>query len=375
MADSSGWHWRKGTPTGDASAVAALRNRVGMGISSQLRASDYLTNLMREVVLGARRFWTTPTDVQSVALSWWLTLMYWQWADRYLAFVPQDERQNAPTVCLQAVDMICRRAESSTIDAISAQSRQEVQVQLSQATAHTFPDFVVDEVTCESVWAVCEATYHQVDADLKQVMQSSVPNRFKPVLLQLQQHLHPSLRLMEYYMEQWLTASARDAKLAIVERAIEPTRALFHAAQQLWALYLLGDTYAVALHKKLTLEDLDLDFDPLILTDPDVHEYVMADATMRDQLAGMWAAVPDTRPVLALQLEILAAHEQGRIRLMDGHTLEYCPWVPVWVVWRDVTIGGVSLTFGDMFALYVGLNAEGKFVSEIQLAGEWRLGF
>lgn len=374
MTDSSGWRWRRGTPTGDASAVNSLRGRVGVGLSSQLRASDYLSDLMREVMLGAKPFWTTPADVQSVALSWWQTLLYWQWAERYLAYIPQDERQNTPTVCLQAVEMLCNRAESATVDAISAQSQQEVQVQLSRAASQPFPDFVVDEVTCESVWAVCETTYQQVGTDLKQVMMSPAQARFKPVLLLLQQRLHPSLRLMEHYQGVWLTAATRSAKVAIVQRAVESVRTLFQAGQLLWGLYLLGDAYTAALHQKVTLEDLELGFDPLILTDPDVREYVMAHEAMRDQLAGMWAAISDPSSVLALQREILAAREHGSIRLMDGSTLDYCPWVPVWVAWRSVTIGGLALNFGDMFALYAGMNGEGRFVCEIQMAGELRLG-
>jgi hypothetical protein len=193
------------------------------------------------------------------------------------------------------------------------------------------------------------------------------------VLKQLQQVIQPAVALHEHYQRQWLVAMTDEMKLNIVRQAEKGAQALFAAGQQLWAPYLLGQVYTQCVHAKQTIDDLELGFDPWSITDPTVRGERQGNPKAVDDLTAFWFSNPNPGKSFRLYQEILAARERRLVRYVTGEAFPYCPWAPMWLAWRQVTIGDVLLEAGAYFSLYVGRNAAGDFVSEIRSLGRFRL--
>lgn len=110
-------------------------------------------------------------------------------------------------------------------------------------------------------------------------------------------------------------------------------------------------------------------FDEWVLTDPASRDRWRSDRTARQAVASLWASDPDPAATLAIQAEIDAAAAAGAI--VDSPEIGHyfcCPWAPVWVVKRPVTIGGRTLRPLEQFTFDVSAEemAEGgEFVRRI----------
>lgn len=372
MSDNSG-RQRRRLSADEESALASLRSRIGTGIASQLDADSRLHSLLLNPTLSQKTIWTVPGHMQSVALGWWLTLVYWQWANRYFEGVAEVSERAAATHAVRQCETLCTLAEDLTVQAIRNQSNAEIGSKVNLIATQPFPNLALDMETYVSVWGVCEATYLQVQTDLSRILRTQFPKRFEPVLRELLNAAHPNLALFEHYQRNWMSSTSSSAQLDIVRRALEPVRILFEVGQRFWAPYLLGQVYTTCLEKKLTLEDLELGFDPWSITDQKARAKLQADPASVQGIVTFWSTNPAPRHTYQLQQEIMAAREQGKIRNMDHRPFPYAPWVSTWVAWTNVTIGGVTLRAGDLFALYAGLNARREFVNEIKHVGHFNL--
>ncbi len=378
MSDTTGRfsQWWRGSSTGDESAFASLSSRTSTGMTSLIAADNHLGELLLNTSLAQKRIWTLPGHMQAVALGWWLTLMHWQWATRYYLDTTRGDYGDTlkmPPRAIEQCTVLCDLAEKWTVEAIGNEKRAEVGVQIPLVGMQSFPQLVVDEQTHVGLWAFCDATALQVQTDLNRILSAQVPRRLQPVVQQLQQVVSPNVALLEHYQQSWLTTTTVAAKIDIVQHALGPAKELFEAGQQLWAPYLLGSTYTACISRRPALEDLELGFDPWVVTDPEVRDRYQRDPKAVEELVALWMANPDPGQTYRLQQEILGARSRRAIRYMDGKTLPYCPWTPVWVAWKPVTIGGIHLEAGTMFALYIGPGGDGTFVSEARRAGKFRL--
>lgn len=90
-------------------------------------------------------------------------------------------------------------------------------------------------------------------------------------------------------------------------------------------------------------------FDPWCLTDRSTRADWQRDPAAREAIESLWAFDPDPRRTLAIQAQIDAAVARGDVDLATERTGERigyfycCPWAPIYVAKRPVTIGGRRL--------------------------------
>lgn len=110
-------------------------------------------------------------------------------------------------------------------------------------------------------------------------------------------------------------------------------------------------------------------FDEWCLTDPESRARWQADASAREAIAQLWSSDPDPRATLDIQMQIDDAAANGHIVDVPNIGHYYCcPWAPVWVVKRPITIGGRSLQPLEQFTYDVSaeeLAEGGDFVRRI----------
>jgi hypothetical protein len=108
-------------------------------------------------------------------------------------------------------------------------------------------------------------------------------------------------------------------------------------------------------------------FDYWCLTDPYAREQLKDNTRANRALRKLWRLDPDPARTLALQAEIEAAFDGGQIAFASNgrERLGYfhcCPWPPIYVANRAVTLGGTALKPMQRFVLDVGaLNKAEKF--------------
>lgn len=120
-------------------------------------------------------------------------------------------------------------------------------------------------------------------------------------------------------------------------------------------------------------------FDPWCLTDPDTRKQWKRDPQARRAMQSLWAADPSPRATLDIQGDIDAALGGGDIARgaeRDGRSLgNYycCPWAPIYVVKRPVTIGGRRLRALQQFTFDVSAEelAEGGAFKRELLVGNF----
>jgi hypothetical protein len=111
-------------------------------------------------------------------------------------------------------------------------------------------------------------------------------------------------------------------------------------------------------------------FDDWCLTDPTARDALKKDRKAVKAIRQMWGMDPDPARTLAIQAEIDAAFERGDAIEDDvriGHWFR-CPWGPVYVAQKPVTLGGVRLKSLQQFVFEVsaaGVNHGSGFTRRI----------
>jgi hypothetical protein len=99
-------------------------------------------------------------------------------------------------------------------------------------------------------------------------------------------------------------------------------------------------------------------FDEWCLTDPAARAHLKNDRKARKAIAQLWGMDPDPARTLAIHAEIQAAFERGDVAYATvneqriGHWFR-CPWGPVYVAQKPVTLGGVRLKSLQQFVYEV----------------------
>lgn len=127
-----------------------------------------------------------------------------------------------------------------------------------------------------------------------------------------------------------------------------PPSAVFPSPLDVWA----GSTEPAVLPG-------DAEFDLWCLTDPAARETLQGDSQAKRALRTMWKLDPEPWRTVALHEEIRSAFHSGAIAYAGdgggrvGH-FHCCPWSPVFVARRKVTIGETKLRTMEQFVLDVG---------------------
>lgn len=366
---NGGWWSRKGDGA-DLSAIRPLRARVSAGLIGRQDARTHLDSLF----ISNSKIWSAPQALQTTALGWWMMQMSWEIANVFIEGVAASSPEDAvPNATYKAGEQLCKRAEEASVLAIRNHSQVEVNLGLAPMKMQPFPQLPKDIYSCAGVWAAYEAVYLQVQTDKSRILGAQVPQRFRPVMERLVQMISPSVALFEYCQNQWLVAMTPEDKLRVVVQASEHAEKLFEAGQMFWAPYFLGGLYTQCQTAKPTLDELDLGFDPWAITDYKIRELRRNDAKSLNELIAFWMANPN--PMLAYRLftEVEEAMARREVRWVTGNAFPYCPWAPMWLAWKDVTLAGRKYPAGTYFSVYAGKGNGGKFVCEIQAAGRFEL--
>ncbi|HEX6372000.1 MAG TPA: hypothetical protein VF006_23955 [Longimicrobium sp.] len=118
-------------------------------------------------------------------------------------------------------------------------------------------------------------------------------------------------------------------------------------------------------------------FDPWCLTDPIVRKALGKGRRANEALRRMWALDPDPALTLEIHAEIAAAYERMEISYAMHHGErvghhECCPWAPVYVVLRPVTLGGKALRTLQQFVYDVGADDASETFRRRILVGTFR---
>ena len=112
------------------------------------------------------------------------------------------------------------------------------------------------------------------------------------------------------------------------------------------------------------------EFDPWMLTDPETVAYWKADPKARAAIDELWARDPDPYQTISIHVQIQSALETGRIQYATDANGERigcffsCPWGPIYVANRGLTIARTTLRRGDTFVYDVtaeGVDIGGRF--------------
>lgn len=205
--------------------------------------------------------------------------------------------------------------------------------------------------------------------------QSGGPER-QAAVQQLRQLLADADSKTQYAEQLW----SRDVPRALhegIENSMKAALAGYYHLGQLLAMPQLVATYrqpgagqdpAVAHPGRSLPGPGEAGFDPWCLTDPTGRGMWQQDAAARQAIATLWSHDPSPDRTLAIQGAIDAALARGDIAYATDRSGERigwfycCPWAPVYVVKRPLTIAGRRLSTLQQFTFDV--SAEGVLTGE-----------
>jgi hypothetical protein len=118
-------------------------------------------------------------------------------------------------------------------------------------------------------------------------------------------------------------------------------------------------------------------FDLWCLTESEAREALRAEPQAVAALERLWAADPDPSRTLSLQAEIEAARQGGDVAYAVDEGRERlgywncCPWGPIYVANRQLSLGGQVLLKNERFVLAAGLDKDGRDFRRRLLVGNF----
>lgn len=209
----------------------------------------------------------------------------------------------------------------------------------------------------EGTLAAARSIRSHAEAALAVFQEQALPPERKPSVQRLQQLVAEAGSKAGYAEQLWAGSPPQSLHEQIERYAHEAVERYFHLGQLL-AMPSLVDSFDQrgAVQARPTASagarlpgPGEPGFDPWRLTDPASRAAWQRDPAARRAIQSLWAADPDPRRTLAIQVEIEAALARGDIAYAtkpSGERLGFyycCPWAPVYVAKRSVTIGGRRL--------------------------------
>ncbi len=185
----------------------------------------------------------------------------------------------------------------------------------------------------------------------------------------------------DYAENLWGGNPSRELHERIEEQVKSAVEQLYHLGQLL-AMPELLDKESAAPQKQPALQAAsgsrvpgpgEAGFDLWCLTDSDKIKTFQADKEARVAIARLWKLDPDPQQTLRILAEVRQAFQRGDIGYAmrgNGRLGHFfcCPWCPVYVALRPLTLGGVSLRTMQQFVYDVnceGMNLGRPFVRRI----------
>ena len=158
-----------------------------------------------------------------------------------------------------------------------------------------------------------------------------------------------------------------DNKCDLLTELDKHSREILEIGQKLWAPYHIGHEFTEALKRQPTLEELSVEFDPWVLTDPQKRKEVEGRQEAAKQLSNFWGSLADRDAVLALAQQVDEA--LGKKVLRRRANYEQAPWPSQFLVRSPITFGTRNFEPGQLCSYYVGQDAAGQTVVEMRRSG------
>lgn len=365
--------WLQGVSTGQTRAIGSLRDRIDLGlVEEQDNAKSHLDAILASATLtDGGSLWMQPAGVQTTALSWWYTMMHWQFARGLLDGAAQRTikgQTHISAIAHRMAEFFCQSAEDGTIHAIRNEATPgDAGPKLLQI--QNLPSLPVNVETYAGVWAVIEAICLEAHTSVQRIL-GNVPERFAELAAPLNHEHTTNIRLYEHYEHRWLLATTAEIRVDIARDALEVARAQYTLCQKLYAPYLVGQTYRAALSRPVSLSELRMGFSPWILTAPAVAHAMANDQSAVTELAKFWNGVTNRSQARQLREEIDTAVRCGRVRLTP-ESYPTIPWPARYLVRYPISIGGRTFASGDYIVFYVNAASNGANV-EVRRSGKAR---
>ncbi|MBI2755363.1 MAG: hypothetical protein HYX52_01500 [Chloroflexi bacterium] len=360
--------------------------RAGMGVYKQL---DEAEARRLECKIEGQDPWSVAANTQAELLCTWNAFVLQTLGDQFLE---ADYRANpatrgfVPPVTAEQALAFYGEVESWLNRASQAHSNPGFR--LTMPLPADLPRWVEVEpcppAHLEATLEAARAARLHAEAALVVFQEDGLPAEHQPAAQKLRQLAAEAGAKLAYGERLWASNPPRTLHQQIEEHAHRAVERYYHLGQLLAAPILL-DTYdpsrpnggaALSGGGRRLARPGEPGFDPWCLTDPVSRPQWESDPSARNAIRTLWQNDPAPARTLGLQEEIDAALQRGDIEYATGPrgqrlgAFYCCPWAPIYVTRRAVTLGGRRLRASQQFTLDV--SAEdmlrgGAFKREVML--------
>lgn len=300
----------------------------------------------------------------------WLAATLWQMASCYLdatAVCYADQADSFATTAYRDNDKLCDSAAHWARQAVQTRALIESGSKTSLTQVATLPTFTLNPHTLQGAWDAYGFVAARVASDSQLFTTARIPTRLRQLYREVLKQIDVHLKVVRELQKDFRATTIMQNRKECLDVAMSHFAALFLLGQQLWAPYLLGSSYAEAMRQPLTLEELELPFDPWTLTDP-VHRATNQTPARLTELAQFWSSVVDYQAVKQIAEQLADLRKKRAIRPRTAYRYASAPWPIQYLVRRPVTLSGRSFTPGDLIVIYA--HKEGQQVTlEIRKTG------
>lgn len=341
-------------------------------VEGQYKATSVFDKEAALLITQQKSLWTQPLSTMTLLHSHWLSAMLWQMATSFLDGVVTmyAEEPAIPEKAYQQGDNLCDQADAATLQSVEAQTASKLGSRPLNATLVDFPDIKLRQDDYVGSWAICCTVVEQVTDDLQTIESCGISPQMQSIHNDVIQFLRPQLEVFRHLRQSW-EASTTNNQLQLLKRAVSIAKLVFEIGQKLWAPYLFGHVYKEALTRQPKLNELELGFDPWLLTDPLQKEARQKSNENLKQLTDFWTNVANPAAAAQLSAQLNDALRKDRIRYRHGQGYNQVPWQSQFLVRFPVTIGDRTFAPGQLIAFYPSDDGSGKL--QLEMKGTGRL--
>lgn len=342
-------------------------------VEGQYQATSVFDKEVELLVAHNKPVWTQPISSLTLLHSQWLAAMLWQMATSFLDGVVKMYAENAaiPENTYQQGDALCDLADAASLRSVEAQTASQLGSRPLNATLADFPDLKLRQDDFVGSWDLCCTIIEQVADDLACIESCGIPPQMQSLHQSINQRLQPQLEVFRHLRQSWATTTTTNNQLQLLKKIVPIAELAFNIGQQLWAPYLLGTAYKEALTRQPTLNELELEVDPWLLTDPLQKKVRQKSNENLKQLTDFWTNVANPAAAAQLSAQVNDALQKDRIRRRTGNGYNQVPWQSQFLVRFPVKIGERTFTPGQLIAFYPSDDGSGKL--QLEMKGTGRL--
>lgn len=357
------------TTIGDPQVVELLTRTV----EGQTQAVDAFDAQIQGLRTANSAIWELPISALTLLHSHWLAAMLWQMSTCFLDGVVESyQTEDAiPQKAYAQGDALCDYADEAMLHSVQANAESSMGTRPLNAQLAEFPDLKLRLEDFAGVWCACRCVIEQVQDDLAVIEYYGIPSRMQALHQEVVKQLQPQLVVFKQLSKSWEATTTTNNSVQVLKKAVPIAELVFAIGQKLWAPYLLGSVYKEALTRQPTLNELELGFDPWLLTDPLQKEIKQKSNESTQQLTDFWASVANPAVAVQLSNQLEEALRTDHIRRRYGHGYGNIPWQSQFLVRFPVQIGDKTFKPGQLITLYPSDDGNGKY--QLEMKGSGRL--